>query len=238
MKLFNFSKMCFVPVFILLTTGSIEAQMSTTIPQSPAMKPLPQIQTQTQAQPAPAVPVPAAPSPKPIISTAKLATYFHPGSLVLEGGKWVGSDNLLNLTNQVGVYVEIVKPKEDKLNLSEEAIKNKVSAIFAAGGLTPSIMGTADQAPLPFFQIKIFLYPIERGYVASCEARLFESILLKRFDLDLGMAYQAITWNRQSLIVAPDAQAIQQIDQQVTEIANSFVEIFRFFDKRKSGLMK
>ncbi len=181
-------------------------------------------------------PVNPTPPPRPVPialprPTPKNLSYFHPGILVLEQGQWRGSDHLLNLGNQVAVYVEIVKPEGDKLAISQDTIQRNVQALFNSAGLNSVTLAGPDQPPLPAFQIKIFLYPVEQGYSAFCEGRLFESVILKRFNLDPGMAYEAITWQRQSLLVTPSDKAIELIDKQVNEITASFLEIFQFFDK-------
>ena len=228
------STVCFFSLFIAFSSlGTLQAQGTSTI-QSTPMKPLPPIQ---QAKPTPP-PVKAAPTRPTATPTQATLSYFHPGIIILDGQEWKGSDHLLNLTNQIGVYVEIIRPENSKLQLNEEAIRSKVSALFNAVGIMPVTLVNPEEPPLPAFEIKIFLYPIERGYVAYCEGRLFESVILKRFDLDPGMAYQAITWQRQTLIVSPVDKAVQQIDQQINEIVASFIEIFQFFDKRKSTFMK
>jgi hypothetical protein len=227
-------KIYFLTFFMFFYWASVlDAQMSSTIQQPTSIEPLkPVEQKKAPSQEARhhKIPLPT--------ETAKILNYFHPGVLVYEAGQWQGTDHLLNLTNQIGVYVEVLRPGDDKLGISEEKIQSQVASLFNSAGVKPMTVGLADQPPLPAFQIKIFLYPIDRGYAAYCEGRLFESVNLKRFDLDPGMAFEAITWERQSLIVAPTDKTIELIDKQVNEIVSSFLEIFQFFDKSKGAYMK
>lgn len=161
--------------------------------------------------------------------------YFHPGIIVFKDGSWQGSDHLLNISNVIGLYVEILRAPGDKLELSQEQVRSRVDKIFAQAGISTASVGNMDQPPLPAFQIKIFLYPIERGYAAYCEGRLFESVYLKRFNLDPGMAFQAITWERETLIVSPTDKTLEYLDKQIEEIANSFVELYHIFEWRKKA---
>ncbi|WP_068469420.1 hypothetical protein [Candidatus Protochlamydia phocaeensis] len=175
----------------------------------------------------------APPAPVP-----QQATYFHPGILVYRGGAWQGGDHLLNITNNIGVYVTIIKPEGDKLDLNADQLRKQVETIFSKEPINPTIMTAEGQPPLPFFQIQILLYPIDKGYVACCEGRLFESVMLQRFMFDPGMGFQAITWEKQTLQVGPTNTIIGQIQDSVDEIAQSFVERYDSFDKIRKDLSR
>lgn len=164
------------------------------------------------------------------------AEYLHPGILVNLGGKWEGSDHLLNISNNIGVYVSIVKPENEELPTSDAQIKTEVDNIFSLANIKPQILVTSGKPPLPAFEIQIFVYPIERGYVAYCSGRLFESVVLERFKMDPNMAFQAITWEKQHLIVTPKEQLGDQIIKTVQDIARTFSERFQVYDKIKKGL--
>lgn len=174
-----------------------------------------------------AIPPPIA-LPKPVAQTA---SYFHPGILVLQNGVWEGSDHLLNLTNQIGVHVTIVKPDGVELPFKEEQIRGQVESIFEKEGIKPQTMAIEGFPPLPVFEIQIFVYPIEKGFVASCAGRLFESVTLARFRLDEKTAFQAITWEKQTLLVSPTSKFLEQISKNVGEIADSFTSRFRAYQK-------
>lgn len=165
---------------------------------------------------------------------AQIPPYFHPGLLAPIGGSWTGGDHLFNLTHQIAVYVEIVKPDIDIVGISDESIKQKISTIFTDGGITPKTMvESSDAPPLPFFQVEILLYPIEGGYVASLQGRLFESVTLSRFQMDKGTAFQAITWEKQSLLVTPKNTAVELLEKNASEIAQAFVDRFRVYDRQR-----
>lgn len=173
-------------------------------------------------------------APKPVapVLVPTEATYFHPGILALLNGKWEGSDHLLNISSHIGIGVTILKPEDDRLPLKEEEVRAKIEALFKKSGIDPTTLVESGKAPLPVFQIEILAYPIEKGYVAFCQGRLFESVILQRFQLDPDTTFQAITWEKQTLQVGPSKQTVDQILQSVEEITASFIERYDFFVKK------
>jgi hypothetical protein len=170
---------------------------------------------------------------KPPPSVPQRADYLHPGILVLLNGKWEGSDHLLNLQSNIGVYVTILKPETETLEVTNSQLEKEVAAIFEKGGLKPLTLSPAGKAPLPAFEIEIFIYPIEKGYAAFCDGRLFETAILDRFKMDPNMAFQAITWEKQNLIVGPKSDFAGLLTNTVKEIAETFVERVRAYERVK-----
>lgn len=163
----------------------------------------------------------------------KRADYFHPGILVLRKGVWEGSDHLYNLSNNIGVYVSVIKPQELTLNFSSDDIKKQIEEIFQKVDINPVSKVAANQPALPSFEVEILIYPIERGFVASVSGNLFESVTLDRVKLDEDMTFQAITWAKQTLIVGPKNKFNEQLINAVTDIANSFADRFETYEKIK-----
>lgn len=161
------------------------------------------------------------------------AEYLHPGILVYLNGKWEGSDHLLNLTNNIGINISIIKPEGEILEISKDQIRKEIEEIFTRSNIRPQTLAPEGRPPLPTFEMEIFVYPIERGYVAFCEGRLFESVILDRFKMDSNMAFQAITWEKQHLIVAPKNQFVEKLRKTIQDIASSFVERFQVYEKLK-----
>lgn len=164
------------------------------------------------------------------------AQYLHPGILVFFNGKWEGSDHLLNVSNNIGVNVTIIKPESEILEITEGQIQKTVEDIFSLAGISPQTLVQAGKPPLPTFQIEIFVYPVEKGYVAAAQGRLFESVILERFKMDPSMSFQAITWEKQHLIVGPKAQFPDQLTKIVEDLATTFTDRFQIYEKlKKSG---
>jgi hypothetical protein len=168
---------------------------------------------------------------KPPPQVPQHAKYLHPGILVYLNGEWQGSDHLLNLLSNIGVYVTILKPQDETLNITQEQLQNEVVKIFEKANIKPLTLAAEGKPPLPAFEIEIFLYPIEKGYAACCAGRLFESVFLDRFKMDSNMAFQAITWEKQSLIVGPKSTFAEQLTKNIQEIAAAFTERFQAYEK-------
>ena len=177
----------------------------------------------------------------PTAPTSKInqsATYLHPGILVLTNGKWEGSDHLLNLTNQIGVSISIVKPEDEIIDVTQEQLQKQIEAIFNQRHIKPQILTASGQPPLPVFEMEIFIYPIDKGYAACCEGRLFESVKLDRFKMDSNMAFQAITWEKQTLLVGPKTTFTEQLIQNVHAIATAFVERYQNYERIKGEIAR
>lgn len=175
------------------------------------------------------LPAPVKPPPE----VPQHADYLHPGILVNLNGTWEGSDHLLNLSSNIGVYVKMIKPEEEALDISEKELQKEVQSIFADAAIKPLTMAAVGKPPLPAFEIEVFVYPIEKGYAAFVEGRLFESVVLERFKMDPNMAFQAITWEKQSLIVSPKEKLPELLTKTVQEIAEAFVTRFQVYEKLK-----
>lgn len=174
--------------------------------------------------------------PKQLIR--QVPAYFHPGMLVAPrgGGGWQGGDQLFNLTNSIGVFVEIIKPENENLTISNQEIQHLIEGIFNQGGINPQTLASTDQPPLPFFHFQILCYPIHKGYTVYCSGRLFESVELKRLRLDSNMTFQAITWEKQTLFVVPNEGLRQEVEKNAADIAQSFVERFQTSEQHKRVL--
>ncbi len=186
-------------------------------------KPMPRVSTTPPAK------LPPLTNAPPLVE--KNAEYFHPGILVLRKGVWEGSDHLYNLTNNIGVYVSIIKPEELTLDFNSDSIKKLIEEIFAKVDINPVSKVAASQPALPSFEVEILIYPIERGFVASISGNLFESVTLERVKLDEDMTFQAITWAKQTLIVGPKNKFNDQLINAVTDIATSFADRFETYEK-------
>lgn len=161
------------------------------------------------------------------------AEYLYPGILVNVGGVWEGGDHLLNIKNTIGVYVSINAPENEDIQITSQQIKDQVEKRFHEANIKPETLVTPGSPPLPAFQIQIFVYPIDKGYVAYCSGRLFESVVLDRFKMDSNMAFQAITWEKQRLLVTPKELFSEQLTLVIQDIAQTFAERFEVYERIK-----
>lgn len=183
---------------------------------------------------APPIPLPPPVYSKPV---PVVASYLHPGIIVDRDNGWQGSDHLLNLTNNIGIYASIIKPENANLTVTDQQIMKVVADVFAQVNIRPQTLAAEGQPPLPAFEIQLLAYPIEKGYAIAIDGRLFESVELNRFHLDPGMAYQAVTWEKKTLQVGPTTTIDEQILKSVQGIALEFAERYKAYEEiRKASI--
>lgn len=242
MKRFIFASCSFFFSFMLIakvfSQAPIPSKMNSTIQSSSTIQTLQQtpLKNESENKAKPPAPKPAFVPVKPPEFVPQQADYLHPGILVNISGKWEGGDHLLNISSNIGVYVSMIKPENEVLGINDIQIKKEIENIFTLANIKPQILAIAGKPPLPAFEIEIFIYPIEKGYVACCSGRLFESVILERFKMDTNMAFQAITWEKQNLIVSPKEQFDAQLTKTIQDIAKTFAERYQAYEKIKKNL--
>lgn len=162
----------------------------------------------------------------PLIGNQDIFT--EPGIATMQGGRWVGSEHLYNLSPNIGIQIEVIASSKGNVpQYSEETTKQKVTQILTQGGIRPRLLPSAGPSPLPFLNLLVMLQPIERGYVAYCAIRLFEEIKVGRIHLKPRIIWQGITWEKQELILSPQDKLQEQIDTAFQTLAQEFVDRFR-----------
>lgn len=201
---------------------------------------------QKKAAPAP-VPMPAKkPEPKIDVkahteknivlpaSSIESTIYMHPGMITYRDNKWIGGDHLFNVSKNIPVAVELLLPADLTVTITDESIRDQITEIFKKVDITTNFEFTAEKPPLPFFHFLVMVHPIEKGYVACCDGRLFEDVHLNRVILDPLTAIQGITWEKQSLIVFPEKLFEEQIKAAVEDIATTFSTRYEAYEKLKN----
>lgn len=202
---------------------------------APNQQPTPQYSSQGTVYSQTSAPayVPVGP-PQNIAVDSTGGGFASPGITALKNDQWIGSDNLYNMTNNIGIIVEIDGAFGITLPINAQAIKSHISDLFERGGLIPQAEGGGSVAPpLPFFHLLIMAYPVEKSMAAFISGRLFEQVTLQRIVLEKGIFWQAITWERQELIVADKSQFVDQVNRSVDEIVNAFIARWKYFQNLK-----
>lgn len=156
--------------------------------------------------------------------------YPNPGIVANRNGSWVGSDHLYNLTDKIDIVVEIFKPESVDIPITNGMIRERVAEIFKNGGITPIAEVSEEGPPLPFFHVLVMIYPLDKGYVAFCEGRLFEKVNIDRIRLDEQTLLQGITWESQNLILSPKRELESQLNKSIEDLAETFVERYNFYE--------
>ena len=162
--------------------------------------------------------------------------YPNPGIVAYRNGRWVGSDHLYNLTNNIDIVVEIFKADNTEIPLTEAMVKARVSEVFKKNQIKPMAEHVQGKPLLPFFHVLLMIYPIENGYIVFSEGRLIEEVDLKRVMLKDQAVMQGVTWESENLLLSPKDQIVQQIYQSVDELAETFVDRYRFYQGVKSQI--
>lgn len=183
------------------------------------------------AEDAPAA-VTAAPSFTP---STTLSVYTHPGIVINQGGQFVGSDHLLNLSKHIEIATEILKPAEGEIPVTAQAIDEYLFDKFTKRGIE-STNGSATA--LPFFNLLLVVYPIEQGYVALVDGRLFESVDPKRVKLDRDTQFQAITWEKKVLLVTPKDDFKATLFKTIDDILGTFFDRYDYFDRLRQQMQQ
>lgn len=207
-----------VPVIAVTSTGTSTSSGKPTPPAPPP--PQPEFKKELVKIP---------PKPGPV----KQEFYPNPGIVSFVHGKWEGSDYLLNVPDHIGINIEVLQPESSKVAFSTEPLHQKIVEHFKKASITPMAEARKDGPPLPFLHVLIMLFPIDKGYSAYVGVRLFEEIKKWHVEISGKTALQAITWERQTLIIFPTEALNDQITKTVDEIMNSFVERYEFFEKYK-----
>lgn len=159
---------------------------------------------------------------------------MNPGIVANRDGEWVWSDHLLNLSNNIDISVEITKPENVKISITNSELKAIVEQIFRKEGINPVASPAAGKPDLPSFHVLILIYPIKDGYACAVTGRLFEEVKVDRIKLDQTVTMQAITWDRSSIHVVSSGKLKDELIESVTEVTTDFVERYRYFQQYKN----
>lgn len=166
-------------------------------------------------------------------TTTELNVYTHPGIVINQGGRFVGSDHLLNLSKHIDIASEILKPADTEIPLTIQMIDDYIYDKFIKKGLE-STRGSAST--IPFFNLLLVIYPVEQGFVALVDGRLIESVDPKRVKLDRDNQFQAITWEKKVLLVTPKDDFKSSIFKTIDDILNTFFERYDYFDRLRQKM--
>lgn len=199
--------------------GSASGSSSTKLPENPFPK-------EKVLPPPPKIPI-----NKPSVTVPTTETLFSfPGIVGVKDGKWLGSDNLFNVPNSVQLYVELIKPENQMIPLHKEALRSAVQEILSKGGIGDhALVQQEGIPPLPMLHILVMITSFDKACAACCACRLFESVELKRVILAEGITFQAITWEKQEIVVASQSEIEREVNSTVKQLVQSYVDRYKHF---------
>ncbi len=167
-------------------------------------------------------------NPKPYETPAPPTSYL-PGIATINEGKWMVSDFLYNLTNNIGVKAEIIKPQGQYIPLSEQLLEQLVAKMFQDANIEPSAIQMNCQPPLPMFYVLVMAYPLDNRIVGFISVQLYEEAKPIRIDMDLNGVWQTITWERQALVASSTEDFAQEINETLKELVLAFTTKFKYY---------
>lgn len=190
-------------------------------------------QGQSQLRSPPPKPAPAKPAYKPGPQKPLLPVmnkpFGMPGVVGFANGKWEGNDYLGYLSSNISLSVEVVKGEQVPA-VDEGSLESLAKEIFTKENLSPQAV--VEEGPLlPFFQVLIFIFPVEKDKFAIFAAgRLFESIDVKRKHFSPAGYWQAITWENQDVVLATSQDLLQQVKTSTEKIVKGFAARYRQYN--------
>lgn len=162
----------------------------------------------------------------PVPSYAQVAPpdNWSPGLGTINNGKWYVTDFFYNLPPNIGVNVQIIRPPNKYVPLSESLLERKITAIFQDGGVTPTANALPCEPPLPVYSVTVMAYPCERRCVGVITVQLYEVVQPQRIDEDLSGVWQAVTWERQQLVASSCDDFAQEVESTITNMTLAFVD--------------
>lgn len=152
-----------------------------------------------------------------------------PGLLTIRHGKWMISDFFYDITPNIGVKVEVIKPRDKYVPVNPELLEGQISDIFQDNGISPTPLTISCVPPLPLYHVLIMAYPWEDRCVAFISCELYEEGRPRRIEEDLNGVWQVITWEKQTLIACACDELTQELERVLKDITNDFADRFRYY---------
>ena len=165
--------------------------------------------------------------PVPYETIAPPTTYL-PGIATIKDKQWMVSDYLYNLPPNIGIKVEVIKPGGKYIPLAAERAENRIAEIFQEAQINPPLIYEC-QPPLPMFYVLVMVYPCDRRCVAFVTAQLYEIAKPARIDIDLNGVWQAVTWERQTLVASSCEDFAHEVMAAIEDIVYAFTNRFNFY---------
>ncbi|MBA2728235.1 MAG: hypothetical protein H0U49_08715 [Parachlamydiaceae bacterium] len=162
--------------------------------------------------------------------------YPYPGLLTRMNGRWIGSQYLYDIPQNIGIVLEVIKPGIKQIDIDTGSLRNATSLLFSKANINPESLAIGEDPPLPFFHILILVYPDEDKVVAAISGRFIEKVKISRLDFNIPGTTQAITWEKLDLIITSALQFPDQLQETVLEIATTFIRRVQYFAEEKAKL--
>lgn len=161
--------------------------------------------------------------------------YPYPGDVVNTGGSWKGVDHLANISKSIPLQLDVIMPQDAKVTITESELFNALEKVFKDSGIENA---TPPKGEHYFFHVLVLIYPVNDGFAASVQSRLFEEVQVKRTLLEKDHKLQAETWDQSTLIVAPAVEFNDLLIKTVQQAGTNFVKRLQAFHGQQASSQK
>lgn len=153
-----------------------------------------------------------------------------PGFLTIKNSKWTLTDYFYNLSQYIGVKVEVVKPEGRYIPLSDKLLETRIKGILQDVSITTDALDIPCQPPSPMFYVLVMAYPCERRCVGFITMQLLEIVTPQRLgDVEINGIMQAITWEKTALIASSCDDFAQEVGETIDQYTRSFADSYKFY---------
>lgn len=130
--------------------------------------------------------------------------------------------------------VEVVHLPGTAPTLDQALIEKNVLDLLRNGGFNAYPLTGSPTPPFPYYHVLIITMPMLEGRIAYVGCRLFEQVFLDRVQLAEGVYWQAITWEKQTLVQSSKEEFADHIYKDVNQITIEFIQRFKHFEDLKN----
>jgi hypothetical protein len=153
--------------------------------------------------------------------------YISPGVTTYQQKRWVGSDHLLKLQTPIRVAVKVSAQEDVPVVADQEIVQTVLETLQGEEIAVTTDFGEGTFKP--FLHFLILALKVSEVVTFSIDERLFEDVQSDRARLGEEMTFQAVTWNYQSLHIAPEADYKRDLLLAVKEAASTFATRLKRF---------
>ncbi len=153
-----------------------------------------------------------------------------PGLFTIKNSKWTLTDYFDNLSQYIGVKVEVVKPEGKYIPLSDRLLESRVKGILQEANITTDALDIPCQPPTPMFYVLVMAYPCDRRCIGFITMQLIEIVTPQRMgDIEINGIWQAITWEKTALIASSCEDFAQEVGETIDQFTRSFADSYTYY---------
>lgn len=156
--------------------------------------------------------------------------YTRPGVVEPRKYVWRGEDNLFDVGDELNVVAEVITPKNSHITYDKYEAEGVVERELKAIGIrTDGVVYDGDKKK-PFVHIQLLMHQMGNDVAVYASLRLFEPVCIDRCSIKCEQSWQVVTWEKQTLFVAPRNSLRSAVNSKVQMLADIFTRRWKHFD--------